>query len=379
MFLRKFSQQRLRGSRGFTQRTRREIKPLPSRVQHLGDEEDVSMRDDLPENYTDWRWMYRISSNWSRGRCFVVTQRVGHPTMSGPLVSGASSARTTTQPECQQTTSDSRLTSHLLLVGDLTIYASHKPSEVATVHIFRDSIASGLSISYSPQSTSRVSVTALSLDHSSADLRLAIFYSDGTWAIYRVDYEDGTSTLLYRQPVAINLLSQNVIQAAYHHPLLVTLTTSFRMSIFYLPTAPSPPVLKHTLSSYSTFYPLTITLSRYRTPDQYRVLLAHASPIYPAHWAPSAIDMMLSVTPIHGSPDLANVKIISSASTNNSVPLGWIPDGTPDGVPEELRLRWARKVSHVSGIQTDGKFVVFASEDGGIQVGQSLHCFPSST
>ncbi|KAG8707816.1 hypothetical protein FRC09_001597 [Ceratobasidium sp. 395] len=106
-----------------------------------------------------------------------------------------------------------------------------------------------------------------------------------------------------------------------------------------------------------------MTLSRYRTPDQYRVLLAHSVPIYPAHWAPSATDIMLSTA---GSSDPTDIRLLSSTSTNN--PAGWIADGTPDGVPEELRLRWLRKVSHVSGIQTDGKFVVFASEDGGIQV-----------
>ncbi|KAG8746954.1 hypothetical protein FRC12_014178, partial [Ceratobasidium sp. 428] len=64
MFLQEFSQQRLRGSRGFSQHANREIKPLPSRVRNEGDV--ISVRDVLPENYTDWRWMYRISSNWSR-------------------------------------------------------------------------------------------------------------------------------------------------------------------------------------------------------------------------------------------------------------------------------------------------------------------------
>lgn len=57
MFLREYSQQRLRGSRGFSAPGTREIKPLPSRVHIEGDEQ--STRDVLPENYTDWRWMYR--------------------------------------------------------------------------------------------------------------------------------------------------------------------------------------------------------------------------------------------------------------------------------------------------------------------------------
>lgn len=57
MFLREFSQQRLRGSRGFPMLGNREIKPLPVRAQNQDEEQAES--DQLPENYTDWRWMFR--------------------------------------------------------------------------------------------------------------------------------------------------------------------------------------------------------------------------------------------------------------------------------------------------------------------------------
>lgn len=294
-------------------------------------------------------------------------QRVGHYPDSGSLKRPALATSLSNTP-CPNYIPVSPLPAHLLLAGDLTIHASNQPSLNPTVYVFRSSINSGLLIPYQPSPNLLVSVTALALDHSSANIRIAIFYSDSTWTIHTIDYERHTSTLVYSHTAIAGL---PIIQSAYHHPLLVTITPTFRMSIFYLPPASAPPVLKYTLSSYSGFSPLTMTLSRYRTPDQYRVLLAHASPIYPAHWAPSATDIMLSMP--HSDTPSATVKILSSASTNNNLPLGWIPDGTPDGVPEELRLRWSRKVSHASGIQTDGKFVVFASEDGGIQV--SLHVY----
>ncbi|KAF8608584.1 hypothetical protein BDV93DRAFT_541073 [Ceratobasidium sp. AG-I] len=370
MFFREYPRQRLRGSRGFSTAGSREIKPLPSRAQHNG---DTFAEDSLPENYTDWRWMYRISSNWSKGRCAVVVQRVGHPRAESLI--GHSTVDSLSQPAIVLPVSP--IPGHLLLAGDLIIYASSQPTPQPTVYVFRGSIASSLLIPYQPPINVDVYITALSLDHSSANIRLAIFYSDSTWSIRTVDYEHRTNTLVYHHPRPnTGLPSAPVIQAAYHHPLLVTLTLSFRMSIFYVPPAPAIPTLKHTLFSYSGFLPLTMTLSRYRTPDQYRILLAHASPIYPSHWSPSATDIMLSTQlpslPPHSTPSASSnhaiVKVTSSASTNNSLPEGWIPDGTPDSIPEELRLRWSRKVSHVSGIETDGKFVVFASEDGGIQV-----------
>ncbi|CAE7134189.1 unnamed protein product [Rhizoctonia solani] len=370
MFLREFSQSRLRGSRGFTA-TNREIKPLPSRAHSRT--EKWRLDHDLPENYTNWRWMFRISSNWSRGRCTATVQRASaHP---GDLHSYLPSSYTPLDGTMDSDRClDSSRAAHILLVGDMAIYASGQTSPAPTVYIFRDCINSGLQIRHDPSPGSLVSVTTVCLDHSSGGTRLAIFYSDHSWTICTVDYE--------RRHVAIDYSSTSrsgaaIINAAFHHPILVTLSSSFRMCIYYLQTPLAAPILKHTLSSYSGFTPLTMTLARYRTPDQYRILLAHASPIYPAHWSPSVTDITISTQPssdsspsdtlsplLHGSP---HVRILSSSSTTNQLPTGWIPDGTPDGIPEELRLRWLRKVSHVSGIQTDGKFVVFASEDGGIQ------------
>lgn len=310
------------------------------------------------------------------GRCAATMQQVALARSESPTKPPPRLPEDSTNPHPTGLYSPP-LVAHLLLIRDLILYASGQALATPTVHVFQSSLGSGLSIPYGPLPGSRVSVTALCLDHSSAIVRLAIFYSDCTWAVHTIDYDHRmtTPTYTYGRRGVVELRTP-IIQAAYHHPLLVTLTTSFCMSIFYLPSPPASPILKHTLSSYSGFTPLTMTLSRYRTPEQYRVLLAYASPIYPAHWGPCATDITLSTQSVGAfsssaattSSPLPPVKIVSSSSTNNQLPVGWIPDGTPDGIPDELRLRWSRKVSHVSGIQTDGKFVVFASEDGGIQV-----------
>lgn len=55
-FLKVFGRSRLRGSKGFVSRSDgREVRPLPGRVNSKQD------------GVKDWKWMFRISSNWRRG------------------------------------------------------------------------------------------------------------------------------------------------------------------------------------------------------------------------------------------------------------------------------------------------------------------------
>lgn len=56
LYIREYGRSRLRGSRGFvTRRDGRKVRPLPGRFQNSNDQ------------YQDWKWMFRISSNWRRG------------------------------------------------------------------------------------------------------------------------------------------------------------------------------------------------------------------------------------------------------------------------------------------------------------------------
>jgi hypothetical protein len=58
IYLKSFGRARLRGGKGFVSRADgRDIKPLPSRAD--GDE------------IKDWKWMFRISSNWRKGNLFA--------------------------------------------------------------------------------------------------------------------------------------------------------------------------------------------------------------------------------------------------------------------------------------------------------------------
>ena len=56
LYIREYGRSRLRGSRGFiTRGDGRKVRPLPGRIQNSNDQ------------YQDWKWMFRISSNWRRG------------------------------------------------------------------------------------------------------------------------------------------------------------------------------------------------------------------------------------------------------------------------------------------------------------------------
>lgn len=56
LYLRVYGRSRLRGARGHIGRADgREVKPLPGRA--------------TADDYKDWKWMFRISSNWRRGMC----------------------------------------------------------------------------------------------------------------------------------------------------------------------------------------------------------------------------------------------------------------------------------------------------------------------
>ena len=57
LYLREYGRSRLRGVRGFVSRNDgREIRPLPERGKYT------------PRDAKDWKWMFRISSNWRTGR-----------------------------------------------------------------------------------------------------------------------------------------------------------------------------------------------------------------------------------------------------------------------------------------------------------------------
>lgn len=78
-YLQAFGRPRLRGGKGFVGRSDgREVKPLPGRAQPEKERDEVK----------DWKWMFRISSNWQRGMCLDPWKRNTNPSIIRPVQSG---------------------------------------------------------------------------------------------------------------------------------------------------------------------------------------------------------------------------------------------------------------------------------------------------
>lgn len=164
-----------------------------------------------------------------------------------------------------------------------------------------------------------------------------------------------SSRLLTYVPATRNARTYPIIQAVYHHPLLVTLSQSFQLSLYDL----SDDTVAHTqtLTSFTSHPPSSLVLS-VLSPSTFKLVLAYAIPVYPSHWSVGATELIIS----RGSASDFGTRMTVSASRTTraiDVPQGWIDE-------HKLRLireQWARKVARVADTQTDGKWVVLAPGD----------------
>ncbi|KAG5651188.1 hypothetical protein H0H81_009567 [Sphagnurus paluster] len=222
----------------------------------------------------------------------------------------------------------------------------------------------------------RFQVNALAIDQSPPSLgylRLAAFLSTGEFTIFVIhpsQLSTSTRKLTYI-PRRGHPISSTIIQAVYHHPLLITLSQNFSLSIYDL----SRDTIRHTqtLTSFTSFPPTSLVLSTPST-RTYKLVLAYTIPVYPAHWSVGATELIIS-GPI-SSVDHHNVPprpsllsddvppipvepmcVISTRTTRAlDIPPGWIDEDKL----RSMREQWGRKVARVTGTQSDGKWVVLA-------------------
>lgn len=188
-------------------------------------------------------------------------------------------------------------------------------------------------------------------------IRLISFLSTGEFCVFHVDYHTPahSSLLLTYVPTTRNSRTSPIIQAVYHHPLLVTLSKSFHLSLYDL----SDDTVAHTqtLTSFTSHPPSSLVLS-VLSPLAYKLVLAYAIPVYPSHWSVGATELIIS----RGSAsDFGTHMTVSTSRTTRAidVPQGWIDEHKL----QLIREQWARKVARVADTQTDGKWVVLAPGD----------------
>jgi len=252
---------------------------------------------------------------------------------------------------------------HILLTGSLTITASSRPRSSPEIHLRTPNMPTHTLSCGVLRSEEPTHITALALDQSppesESQCRLASFLSSGRFSIFVIDYRLPSNSIrsLTYTPVVKTSRTSPIIEAVYHQPLLITLSQAFHLSIYDL----FSDTISHrqTLTSFTSFPPSSLVLSAPSVAN-YKLVLAYAIPVYPAHWSVGATELIISgsscdrTAPPTGS-ELLNV-IKTRTTRAFDVPSGWIDENKL----RTMREQWGRKVHRVAHTQTDGKWVVLA-------------------
>jgi len=252
--------------------------------------------------------------------------------------------------------------SQILLTGDLIIHASPGPSETCRIVAYSSNSSTRTTLT-SRHFNFPTSVIALTLNHSptsmidstdnhdNANLRVVAFYSNGAFSILSIPPACPSQSIethhLAPTPGHGRPPGNPFFHAAYHHPLLVTVSEAYRLTIWRIPIIGDPPVPVRTLKSFTTFPPSSLSLSAARG-GGYKLIITHCTPVFPAHYLPAVLEVTLS----------ARLDIISSRTSNPlGVAMTWL-----DQEDMDLRIKeWSHKMSGVISCESDGKFVVMAS------------------
>ena len=343
--MREFGRSRLRGSRGYLSSATvrpdgRQVKPLPSRAQAQS------------EVVKDWKKMFRISCNWRTG---LLSNSYGYDRF---VILNHLKGRSSSEEEITwEDSEDPDLPVHVALAGGLIITASPLPSPSPQILLHTaDHPVHSFSASSIPSNPFN-SITAIALDQSQPtgpEYRLAVFYSIGDFCLFLTspsNPKESIETLSY-VPTTTRHRTSSIVQAAYHHPLLITFSTSFDLTIYELPSH-KPGGLSHqirvtqSLTSFSSHPPTSLVLSN-PSPQSYRLVLAYSVPVYPSHWTVAITELAIS-----------SFTVQSTQSTGAfDLNPGWSPL-TPE-LLETLSEQYALKLSEVSSTCTDGRYVVLA-------------------
>ena len=247
----------------------------------------------------------------------------------------------------------------ITLAGKYTIVSTSESVHRPSIIVLSPSIPK-LVIHVSPiRAQESVRITALAVDQSSrTSTSIAACISNGDIYVYELR---SSSRKHHYAPPFKTPRTAPISQAAYSHPVLVTLSENFSLSVYDL----SHEVMQvlHVLTSFTSFPPSSLVLT-IPEPQTYKLLLTYASPVYPAHWSVGVTEVILSSAASHAStasltsparppPPL----LLTTRSTRAfDLPADWIDEAKLRNVREQ----WGRKVGSVASTQTDGRWVVLA-------------------
>lgn len=189
--------------------------------------------------------------------------------------------------------------------------------------------------------------------------RLAIFYASGGFAVVKLRFD---GRLVWTRESVWDRRTRPprsgdggdgdpVVLAAFHHPVLVTCSLSFRVSAYVLAQAVTH---VRTLHSDVAFHPAALSLAPHG--PAFRATLTYCTPVYPSSWTISVQELGVELSATGGE-----VRRGECYRVRPSPP-------SPGGTPWPRRLHPIDGVSRAIGVGTDGRWVVLAGADSVIHV-----------
>ena len=250
----------------------------------------------------------------------------------------------------------------LILVGDTIVHSSVE-SSLPAIRFVTPGRQTHTIHATSRSADNCARITALALDQStpgshSRYTRLASILSTGEISIFSIDQHSLTapSRILAYLPSHRTERTVPTIQAAYYHPILLTLSGAFVLSIYDLSEHGKVKYIQ-ALSSFTSYPPTSIIISpSYGTQNVLKVVLAFSVPVYPRHWSVGVTELLIKLGEDLGGIFTSPILISTRTVRTFDLPLRWIDEDQLKIIQEQ----WGRKVEKVADTQTDGKWVVLA-------------------
>lgn len=246
---------------------------------------------------------------------------------------------------------------HMLLAGGAIVTASSHRCISPTINIRHATGTTQTVPCHSTRASTTTQITTLTLDQSPPTegvlCVLACFLSTGEFSLFHIQRASAplrTLTYVPTQRLYDSSRHDAIIHAAFHCPILITLSEGFNLSIYSI--SHDNIIHTQTLTSFTSYHPASMILTS-PSSSSYKLTMAYASAVYPSEWSVGATELLVSRTQ-NGELEVMSTRTARACD----VPSGWIDERKF----RSMREQWNRRVGSVANVKTDGKWVVLAPE-----------------
>lgn len=352
--------------------------PSPSRLTPQPSEDDPQQSEGygIRHDGVDWKQMFKVGVNWANGNASLQSLPHAHTASS------------------RGTTAEHPYSPHLIALAPSFIFTAHTSSPL--LHVYPSPSAGGAlgvippppgwSTPKKPDDISCVCVdqalapveTGVEADYGAIPARVAVFYKSGGFVIVSVHLSNSKLSwrrMAVRQPAQRRqVINDPVVLAQYHHPVVLSCTFDFRVTVHALDKTSNTPVQLQSLQSQVSFHPATLSLLPLdpTTPPtdvlHFHGALTYSTPLYPRSWTIAVQELFVDLNPTSMQHLVRRGECWhvgrSATRTLQQGSRGW-PRRAGHSVPGPIiGVRGDRAV----GVGTDGRWCVLAGQDNQIQV-----------